>query len=41
MYAIRSYYDPGGESTLFVNGKAFGTYRADWIKEENMRNNFV
>ena len=22
---------PGGESTLFVNGEAFGTYRADWI----------
>ncbi len=24
---------PGGESTLFVNGKAFGTYRADWISD--------
>lgn len=24
---------PGGESTLFVNGQAFGTYRADWIAE--------
>lgn len=24
---------PGGESTLFVNGKAFGTYRADWVRE--------
>lgn len=24
---------PGGESTLFVNGKAFGTYRADWVIE--------
>ena len=23
--------DPGGESCLFVNGKEFGTYRADWI----------
>lgn len=23
---------PGGESTLFVNGKAFGTYRAPWVK---------
>ena len=23
--------NPGGESTLFVNGEAFGTYRADWI----------
>lgn len=22
---------PGGESTIFVNGEAFGTYRADWI----------
>ena len=22
----------GGESTLFVDGKAFGTYRADWVK---------
>ena len=22
---------PGGESTLFVNGKSFGTYRAPWI----------
>lgn len=26
---------PGGESTLFVNGKAFGTYRADWISDEH------
>ena len=24
---------PGGESTLFVNGQEFGTYRADWIAE--------
>ena len=24
---------PGGESTLFVNGKSFGTYRADWVSE--------
>ena len=24
---------PQGESTLFVNGKAFGTYRADWVSE--------
>lgn len=24
---------PGGESTLFVNGQAFGTYRADWVSE--------
>ncbi len=24
---------PGGESTLFVNGQAFGTYRADWVVE--------
>ena len=22
---------PGGESTLFVNGQEFGTYRADWV----------
>ena len=22
---------PGGESALFVNGKSFGTYRADWL----------
>ncbi|MCR5754305.1 MAG: alpha-mannosidase, partial [Acetatifactor sp.] len=26
---------PGGESTLFVNGHAFGTYRASWIDEEH------
>ncbi len=26
---------PGGESTLFVNGKAYGTYRADWISDEH------
>ncbi|MCQ5384788.1 glycosyl hydrolase-related protein [Hungatella hathewayi] len=24
---------PGGESTVFVNGAAFGTYRADWVKQ--------
>ncbi len=24
---------PGGESTLFVNGKSFGTYRAEWVHE--------
>ncbi len=24
---------PDGESTLFVNGKAFGTYRASWVYE--------
>lgn len=24
---------PGGESTLFVNGQSFGTYRADWVDE--------
>ena len=23
--------DPGGEATLFVNGKAFGTRRAEWV----------
>ena len=26
---------PGCESTLFVNGVPFGTYRADWILEEH------
>ena len=26
---------PGGESTLFVNGQAFGTYRADWISDKH------
>ena len=26
---------PGGESTLFVNGEAFGTYRADWISDDH------
>lgn len=25
--------NPDGESTLFVNGRAFGTYRASWIDE--------
>ena len=25
---------PAGESTLFVNGKAFGTYRALWVDEK-------
>lgn len=24
---------PAGESTLFVNGKEFGTFRADWVSE--------
>ena len=24
---------PGGESTLFINGESFGTYRADWVNE--------
>ncbi len=23
--------NPGGESTLFVNGKSFGTHRAEWV----------
>ena len=23
----------GGEATLFVDGRSFGTYRADWVKE--------
>ena len=26
---------PGGETTIFVNGQAFGTYRADWIAEDH------
>ncbi len=26
---------PGGESTLFVNGRSFGTYRADWVMEKH------
>lgn len=26
---------PEGESTLFVNGKTFGTYRASWILEQH------
>ncbi len=26
---------PDGESTLFVNGKAFGTYRASWVREQH------
>ena len=26
---------PGGESTLFVNGQAFGTYRADFISDDH------
>ncbi len=25
--------NPGGEATLFVDGEAFGTRRADWVKE--------
>ncbi len=32
---------PDGESTLFVNGKAFGTYRADWIKKEHAHHYYV
>lgn len=27
--------EPDGESTLFVNGKSFGTYRASWVSEKN------
>lgn len=27
--------NPGGESTVFVNGKPFGTYRADWVKQKH------
>lgn len=26
---------PDGESTVFVNGKPFGTYRADWVKQKH------
>ncbi|MDO4285831.1 MAG: glycoside hydrolase family 38 C-terminal domain-containing protein [Eubacteriales bacterium] len=26
---------PGGESSVFVNGEEFGTYRADWIRYEH------
>lgn len=26
---------PDGESALFVNGKAFGTYRASWVREKH------
>ncbi len=35
--------NPGGESTLYVNDKAFGTYRADWVghKHQYMADNFV
>ncbi|MCC8150468.1 MAG: glycosyl hydrolase-related protein [Lachnospiraceae bacterium] len=25
----------GAEATIFVNGSAFGTYRADWVEEEH------
>lgn len=25
--------NPGGEATIFVNGQAFGTYRAEWVRE--------
>lgn len=34
---------PGGESTLFVNGQAFGTYRADWISDAHhyMVDNYI
>ena len=27
--------NPSGESTLFVNDQAFGTYRADWVSEKH------
>ncbi len=35
--------NPGGESTLFVNGQAYGTYRADWISDDHhyMVDNFL
>jgi alpha-mannosidase len=34
---------PGGESTLFVNGKSFGTYRADWVTMPHhyLEDNFI
>ena len=34
---------PGGESTLFVNGKGFGTYRAPWVEfpHQYLSDNFV
>lgn len=35
--------DPGGEAALFINDQAFGTYRADWIKQPHhyMVDNFL
>ncbi len=35
--------EPGGESTIFVNGRAFGTYRADWVREKHhyMADNWI
>ena len=35
--------NPDGESTIFVNGKAFGNYRADWVREQHhfMVDNFL
>ena len=34
---------PGGEAALFVNGEAFGTYRAGWVKEPHhfLADNFL
>ena len=34
---------PGGESTLFVNGQSFGTYRASWVQfpHHYMEDNFL
>lgn len=34
---------PGGESTLFVDGQAFGTYRADWVSRPHhfLEDNFL
>ena len=34
---------PGGESTLFVNGRSFGTYRASWVQfpHHYMEDNFL
>lgn len=35
--------NPGGESTLFVNGRSFGTYRASWLgtKHQFYSDNFL
>lgn len=33
--------DPGGESTLFVNGRCFGTYRSDWVFPIHERHHLI